>query len=85
MAHLFLLLLGLKSVMYTWSVSESFAVGIFLKVCLNKRVKIFSMLIMANLLEYWQNPSFSPLSPRRTCDTFQARNHAFGSLLTSLT
>jgi len=59
MAHLFLLLLGLKSVMSTWSVSESFAVGTSPTARLNKRVKTFSMQMAANLRVYWQNPPFS--------------------------
>src|SRR6266567_6332349 len=38
-AHLFLLLLELKSVMSTWNVSESFAVGTYPTAYLSRRVK----------------------------------------------
>src|SRR5258706_12114390 len=72
MAHLFLLLLKLKSVMSTWNVSESFAVGTYPTAYLSRRVKISLMPTAASPRVYWQNPPFFTLSEKRTYDTLRA-------------
>src|SRR6266567_714238 len=51
-AHLFLLLLELKSVMSTWIVSESFAVGTYPTAYLSRRVKTSLMPTAVNLRAY---------------------------------